>query len=96
MLHSDLFIGPSDNFLAPLAASFQLLAIKPLDAMLLSEGAMAKTMIISGNNHNHALIHNSKSVPAELLKLSRESGAGFSSSDFQIKDAGGHWKLSLM
>lgn len=36
---------------------------------------MAKTMIISDNNHNHGLIHNSKSVPAELLKLSRESGA---------------------
>lgn len=33
---------------------------------------MDRTMKISGNNHNHALIHNRKSVPAELLKLSRE------------------------
>lgn len=43
---------------------------------------MAKTMIISGNNHNHALIHNSKSVPAELLKRSREGGARKPPQDF--------------
>lgn len=40
-------------------------------------------MKISGNNHNHALVHNSRSVPAELLKQrerSSEAAAGFSNS----------------
>lgn len=76
---------------------FQLLAIKPMNTTLLSARAMDKTMKISGNNRNHALIHNRKSVPAELLKLSRENEAatGFSTSaltstnhSYQIKDTG--------
>lgn len=80
-----MFPALSDILLAKWPRS-QLVAIKLVNTMLLSAGTMAKTMKISCNNHNHALIHNRNPVPAKLFETeqrnnwSNEAALGFSTS----------------